>query len=89
MINSENALLRGTVLFNVRDRDLAGTVQESQDRLNKMLTRLPKGYFLEWSGQYENLIRGERTLKLIFAHCAGGHFHLHVLRLPFCPGSLA
>src|SRR5882762_3757976 len=65
MINSENALLRGTVLFNVRDRDLAGTVQESRDRLNKMLTRLPKGYFLEWSGQYENLISGERTLKLI------------------------
>jgi Cu(I)/Ag(I) efflux system membrane protein CusA/SilA len=26
---------------------------------------LPKGYFLEWSGQYENLIRGERTLKLV------------------------
>jgi Cu(I)/Ag(I) efflux system membrane protein CusA/SilA len=65
MINSENALLRGTVLFNVRDRDLAGTVQESQDRLNKMLTRLPKGYFLEWSGEYENLISGEKTLKMI------------------------
>jgi Cu(I)/Ag(I) efflux system membrane protein CusA/SilA len=65
MINSENALLRGTVLFNVRDRDLAGTVQESQNRLNKMMTRLPKGYFLEWSGQYENLISGEKTLKLI------------------------
>jgi len=65
MINSENALLRGTVLFNVRDRDLAGTVKESQDRLNNMVTRLPKGYFLEWSGQYENLIRGERTLKLV------------------------
>jgi copper/silver efflux system protein len=65
MINSENALLRGTVLFNVRDRDLAGTVQEAQDRLNKMLTRLPKGYFIEWSGQYENLIRSEQTLKWI------------------------
>jgi Cu(I)/Ag(I) efflux system membrane protein CusA/SilA len=65
MINSENALLRGTVLFNVRDRDLAGTVQDAQSRLNTMLTKLPKGYFLEWSGQYENLIRGERTLKII------------------------
>ncbi len=65
MINSENALLRGTVLFNVRDRDLAGTVQEAQSRLDKMLTRLPKGYFIEWSGQYENLIRSERTLKWI------------------------
>ena len=65
MINSENALLRGTVLFNVRDRDLAGTVAESQEKLNKMLQKLPKGYFIEWSGQYENLIRGEKTLKLI------------------------
>jgi copper/silver efflux system protein len=65
MINSENALLRGTVLFNVRDRDLGGTVQEAQNKLDNMLTKLPKGYFLEWSGQYENLIRSERTLKLI------------------------
>ena len=65
MINSENALLRGTVLFNVRDRDLGGTVQEAQKKLDNMLTKLPKGYFLEWSGQYENLIRSEKTLKLI------------------------
>jgi Cu(I)/Ag(I) efflux system membrane protein CusA/SilA len=65
MINSENALLRGTVLFNVRDRDLGGTVQEAQQKLDNMLTKLPKGYFLEWSGQYENLIRSEKTLKLI------------------------
>ena len=65
MINSENALLRGTVLFNVRDRDLGGTVAEAQQKLNSMLQKLPKGYFIEWSGQYENLIRGERTLKLI------------------------
>src|SRR5882757_7967599 len=65
MINSENALLRGTVLFNVRERDLGRTVKEAQARLDKMLTKLPKGYFLEWSGQYENLIRSERTLKMI------------------------
>lgn len=65
MINSENALLRGTVLFNVRDRDLGSTVSEAQQKLNSMLQKLPKGYFLEWSGQYENLIRSEKTLKLI------------------------
>ncbi len=65
MINSENALLRGTVLFNVRERDLGSTVKEAQDRLDKMLTKLPKGYFLEWSGQYENLMRSERTMKMI------------------------
>lgn len=65
MINSENALLRGTVLFNVRERDLGSTVKEAQQRLDKMMTKLPKGYFLEWSGQYENLIRSEKTLKMI------------------------
>jgi Cu(I)/Ag(I) efflux system membrane protein CusA/SilA len=65
MINSENALLRGTVLFNVRERDLGSTVKDAQARLDKMLTKLPKGYFLEWSGQYENLIRSEKTLKMI------------------------
>lgn len=65
MIQSENALLRGTVLFNVRDRDLGSTVRDAQDKLNEMVKSLPKGYFVEWSGQYENLIRAERTLKLI------------------------
>ncbi len=65
MIISENALLRGTVLFNVRGRDLGGTVEDAKAKLNNMITKLPKGYYLEWSGQYENLIRGERTLKLI------------------------
>lgn len=65
MINSENAMLRGTVLFNVRERDLGSTVQEAQKKLNQMITALPQGYFLEWSGQWENQIRANRTLKMI------------------------
>lgn len=65
MINSENAMLRGTVLFNVRERDLGSTVKEAQERLNQMIDKLPKGYYLEWSGQYENLISGEKTLTVI------------------------
>ena len=65
MINSENAMLRGTVLFNVRERDLGSTVKDAQKKLNQMLTKLPKGYFLEWSGQWENQIRANRTLKTI------------------------
>lgn len=65
MINSENAMLRGTVLFNVRERDLGSTVKEAQEKLNQMINKLPKGYFLEWSGQWENQIRANRTLKMI------------------------
>ena len=65
MIISENALLRGTVLFNVRDRDLGSTVTEAQHKLDAMVKKMPKGYFIEWSGQWENQIRANKTLKLI------------------------
>ena len=84
MITSENALLRGTVLFNVRERDLGGTVEEARTNLDKMIGKMPKGYFIEWSGQYENLIRSEKTLKLIlpivlssFLCACTLHFILH------------
>jgi Cu(I)/Ag(I) efflux system membrane protein CusA/SilA len=52
-------------LFNVRDRDLGSTVTEAQQRLDQIITKLPRGYFFEWSGQYENLMRSEKTLKMI------------------------
>jgi Cu(I)/Ag(I) efflux system membrane protein CusA/SilA len=65
MINSENAMLRGTVLFNVRGRELGSTVNQAQVQLNELMKQLPKGYFLEWSGQWENQIRANRTLKII------------------------
>ena len=65
MIASENALLRGAVLFNVRGRDLASTVESAMEALQKETGRLPKGYYLEWSGQYENLVRSNQTLLMI------------------------
>lgn len=65
MINSESALLRGAVLFNVRERDLGGTVKEAIEKINAQKGILPQGYFIEWSGQYENLIRGQQTLMWI------------------------
>ncbi len=65
MITSENAMLRGAVLFNVRDRDLGSTVEDAIETINRSSIKLPQGYYIEWSGQYENLIRGQRTLLLI------------------------
>ncbi|WP_343531989.1 efflux RND transporter permease subunit [Pedobacter sp.] len=65
MISSDNAILRGAVMFNVRDRDLGSTVKDAMEQLNKKDGILPEGYFLEWSGQYENLIRGQQTLMWI------------------------
>ncbi|SMB83566.1 heavy metal efflux pump, CzcA family [Hymenobacter roseosalivarius DSM 11622] len=65
MISSENAQLRGAVLFNVRGRDLGSTVDAAMQKLQSLESKLPQGYYLEWSGQYENLISSQRTLKLI------------------------
>ena len=65
MVNSENAMLRGAVLFNVRGRDLGSTVQECKQKLEELMKTLPKGYYLEWSGQYENQLRASRKLMII------------------------
>lgn len=65
MITSDNAMLRGAVLFNVRDRDLGSTVEDAIRKLNEDLPVMPNGYYIEWSGQYENLIRGKQTLMII------------------------
>lgn len=65
MINSENALLRGTVLFNVRGRDMGSVVRDAKNKLDELVKTLPEGYYLEWSGQYENQVRAEDRLKII------------------------
>lgn len=65
MINSENAMLRGTVLFNVRGRDMGSVVNEAKAKIEKELGQLPKGYYLQWSGQYENQVRAQNRLMII------------------------
>lgn len=65
MINSENAMLRGTLLFNIRGRDMGSTVAEAKDRLQDAVKQLPQGYYIEWSGQYENQVRAQNRLKYI------------------------
>jgi Cu(I)/Ag(I) efflux system membrane protein CusA/SilA len=63
-INSENGRLRVFVQANVEGRDLGGFVKETQARLAKEIS-LPPGMTIEWSGQYENQIRAQKTLELI------------------------
>ncbi|MEO6119667.1 MAG: CusA/CzcA family heavy metal efflux RND transporter, partial [Terriglobales bacterium] len=64
MISSENGLLRGTVLLNVRGRDVGGFVEEAK-RIVAEKVKLPTGYYLEWSWQYENQIRAKRRLQIV------------------------
>jgi Cu(I)/Ag(I) efflux system membrane protein CusA/SilA len=63
-INSENGRLRVFVQANVEGRDLGGFVKETQARLAREIS-LPPGMTIEWSGQYENQIRAQHTLRLI------------------------
>jgi Cu(I)/Ag(I) efflux system membrane protein CusA/SilA len=64
MITSENGLLRGTVLMNVRGRDVGGFVEEAK-KVVAQRVRMPAGYYVEWSGQYENQIRAKERLQVV------------------------
>jgi Cu(I)/Ag(I) efflux system membrane protein CusA/SilA len=64
MITSENGLLLATVLLNIQGRDVAGFVEEAQAAVAARVA-LPPGYFLGWSGQYENQELARRRLQLI------------------------
>jgi copper/silver efflux system protein len=64
MINSENGLLRGTVLLNVRGRDIGGVVDEAKEAIAKQV-QLPSGYYITWSGQYENQERARQRLLIV------------------------
>jgi len=64
MISSENGLLRVFVQTNVRERDLAGFVEEAKRAVTDKV-QLPTGVYLTWGGQYESLIRSQNTLKFL------------------------
>lgn len=64
MIQSENGLLRGTVLLNVRGRDVGSFVDEAKAALAKDI-QLPGGYYIAWSGQYENQQRAKSRLLFV------------------------
>jgi Cu(I)/Ag(I) efflux system membrane protein CusA/SilA len=64
MINSENGLLKGTVLLNVRGRDIGSFVAEA-DEVVKQKVQMPAGYYISWSGQFENQQRAKKRLLLV------------------------
>jgi Cu(I)/Ag(I) efflux system membrane protein CusA/SilA len=64
MISSENGLLRGTVLLNVRGRDVGSFVEQAQPEIVRQV-QLPAGYYIAWSGQYENQQSARNRLLLV------------------------
>jgi len=52
------------VKYSVRGRDLGSTVEEAIRKVNSAV-KLPRGYTLDWAGEYENQKRSQRRLLLV------------------------
>ncbi|HUA17825.1 MAG TPA: CusA/CzcA family heavy metal efflux RND transporter [Bryobacteraceae bacterium] len=52
------------IKYSVRDRDLGGTVEEAIQKVNAQV-RLPRGYHIDWEGEYESEKRAEGRLLII------------------------
>ncbi len=64
MIRNENGLLAGFVFVDMNDSDIGGYVERARGAVARGLT-VPSGYSLEWSGQYENMLRVRERLKVV------------------------
>jgi Cu(I)/Ag(I) efflux system membrane protein CusA/SilA len=64
MINSENGQLRALVQLNVRGRDMGSFVDEAKTALDRDL-KIPAGYSIQFSGQYEDQIHARKRLQLV------------------------
>ncbi len=64
MIRNENGLLAGYVFVDISESDIGGYVERARAAVDKGLT-VPAGYSLEWSGQYENMLRVRERLKVV------------------------
>lgn len=50
------------VKFSVRERDLGSTIAEAQSKVAPILKALPKGYSINWTGEFENQVRATQRL---------------------------
>lgn len=64
MLRSENARVSGWVYVDLRGRDLRSAVTEMQQRFGQGV-KLPGGYSIAWSGQFEVLERASERLKVV------------------------
>src|SRR3989339_47347 len=64
MLRDENGFLSGYVFVYMTGRDIGGYVEEAKKAVADGLA-LPTGYSLQWSGQYENMIRVKERMKIL------------------------
>lgn len=64
MLRNENGFLTGYVYVDIAGRDIGSFVAEAKEAVAKKVA-LPTGYSLQWSGQYENMLRVRELLQVI------------------------
>jgi Cu(I)/Ag(I) efflux system membrane protein CusA/SilA len=64
MISSENGLLLATVLLNVQGRDVGGFIADARAAVRERV-RLPAGFFIDWSGRWENQEHARQRLTIV------------------------
>ncbi|MDO8723662.1 MAG: CusA/CzcA family heavy metal efflux RND transporter, partial [Syntrophales bacterium] len=62
-IKSEEGLLAAYVYIDFSGRDIGGYVEEAKKKVASL--KIPEGYHLEWSGEYEHLVKTHERLKLV------------------------
>jgi Cu(I)/Ag(I) efflux system membrane protein CusA/SilA len=64
MLRNENGFLAGYVFVDISGRDVGGYVEEAKRAVSDQVA-LPAGYVLQWSGQYENMLRVRERLQVV------------------------
>jgi len=64
IIQREDGRRQISVRTNIRGRDQGSFVAEARDRVSRAIT-LPRGYTIDWGGQFENLSRAAARLAVV------------------------
>ncbi len=78
MIVSENARLNGWVFVDIAGRDIGGYVQDAQ-RIVAAKIKLPAGYSIGWSGQFEQMLEAQARLDIAIPATIGIIFLLLIM----------
>lgn len=78
MIVSENARLNGWVFMDITGRDIGGYVHAAQREVAKKV-KLPAGYSIGWSGQFEQMLEARARLNIAIPATIGIIFLLLII----------
>ncbi len=80
-IRTENALLSAYIYVDIRGRDIGSYVREAKKAVTEQV-KFPAGYYVTWSGQFENMERAIEKMKSRHSGDAAVDLPAALLELP-------